>query len=156
MCHTIQISIRAVCPDDIAAIAALESAISNNPWRANAFSDMLRSNDSLHAAAMTDSNTVAGYVCGRQAADECEIYKLAVDEKHRRQGIAEKLLRHIEDSARTGKLTAIYLEVAESNTAALSLYTKLGYERCGLRKGYYAATGEAAVCMRRNIDFGMR
>jgi ribosomal-protein-alanine N-acetyltransferase len=38
----------------------------------------------------------------------------------------------------------VTLEVRTGNAAAIALYTKLGFEQVGLRKGYYQDTGEAA------------
>ena len=39
------------------------------------------------------------------------------------------------------------LEVRKSNAAAIALYSKLGFEIEGVRKGYYEDTGEDALIM---------
>ena len=35
----------------------------------------------------------------------------------------------------------VFLEVRPSNTVAIQLYESMGFERIGLRKGYYQAVG---------------
>ena len=46
-------------------------------------------------------------------------------------------------------MTKIYLEVRESNRAAIALYEKLGFRREGLRRDYYEEPRENAVLMSR-------
>ena len=62
----------------------------------------------------------------------------------------------IEGVAAQQKMPRIILEVRPSNTAAITLYQKLGYEQIGVRKNYYPAnleTGsrEDALVMAKSI-----
>ena len=41
----------------------------------------------------------------------------------------------------------VFLEVREFNYAAQNLYKQIGFEQTGLRKKYYADTGEDAFLM---------
>jgi ribosomal-protein-alanine N-acetyltransferase len=52
----------------------------------------------------------------------------------------------IEEAVRLG-MTRMTLEVRVSNKAAINLYQSLGFEKGGLRKGYYANDGEDALIM---------
>ena len=45
------------------------------------------------------------------------------------------------------RIERITLEVRDSNTAAQSLYEKLGFVRVGRRKGYYSDNNEDAIIM---------
>lgn len=74
-------------------------------------------------------------------ADEAHITTIAVREAYRRQGLGELLLFSIIDLARELKARIVTLEVRASNTAAQRLYTKHGFTRVGLRKGYYVDRG---------------
>ena len=56
---------------------------------------------------------------------------------HRRKGIAEKLLTDLETLFKQKGAKESRLEVREDNTAAISLYQKLGYERVGKLERYY-------------------
>jgi ribosomal-protein-alanine acetyltransferase len=56
---------------------------------------------------------------------------------YRRKGIARELLTQIEDILRQKGAKECRLEVRENNTAALSLYEKLGYKKVGKLEKYY-------------------
>jgi ribosomal protein S18 acetylase RimI-like enzyme len=52
---------------------------------------------------------------------------IGVAPEHRRRGIAERLLRHIEDALYSREVGTLVLEVRVSNTAAHQLYRRAGY-----------------------------
>ncbi|MBT0158560.1 ribosomal protein S18-alanine N-acetyltransferase [Candidatus Bathyarchaeota archaeon A05DMB-2] len=56
---------------------------------------------------------------------------------YRRKGIARKLLTQIENILKQKGASECRLEVRENNTAALSLYQKLGYKKVGKLERYY-------------------
>jgi ribosomal-protein-alanine N-acetyltransferase len=70
---------------------------------------------------------------------------LAVDPSFRRQGIARRLLDQVLGSAPGSEW---FLEVRESNIAALNLYKELGFQLSGRREDYYRDPHEAAIVMR--------
>jgi len=80
-------------------------------------------------------------------AGEAHITNIAVREKHRRYGIGELLLISLIDLATELDARLITLEVRASNTAAQSLYSKYGFSRVGLRRGYYTDNREDGVLM---------
>ena len=45
----------------------------------------------------------------------------------------------------------IFLEVRASNTPAISLYLKCGFEKISVRKKYYGDPAEDAVIMRKTL-----
>ena len=57
------------------------------------------------------------------------IFDLIVDERYRRQGIAQSLITHIIDWGKKNSATWGYLQVVEENTTAISLYQKLGFKK---------------------------
>jgi ribosomal protein S18 acetylase RimI-like enzyme len=59
--------------------------------------------------------------------DEFYIANLAVDEKHRRKGVASALLAAAETEARAAGLGTLSLLVAFENVAARALYEKIGF-----------------------------
>ncbi len=79
----------------------------------------------------------AGFILGRTVAGECEILTLGVLLPHRRHGIAAKLLNKLIKEAGELEITKIFLEVSESNEAAISLYNDRGFFEVGRRKNYY-------------------
>jgi ribosomal-protein-alanine N-acetyltransferase len=80
-------------------------------------------------------------------AGEAHLTNIAVREKHRRHGIGELLLISLIDLATELDARLITLEVRASNTAAQSLYSKYGFTRVGLHRGYYTDNREDGVLM---------
>ena len=91
-----------------------------------------------------------GMLLGRIAADEAEVLTLAVAPSVRRQGIATALLRATTERVRAHGGTAIFLEVATGNAAALALYRREGFIEVGRRRRYYADSSDALV-LRMNL-----
>ena len=87
---------------------------------------------------------VAGFLVSRETAPrEREILNLAVAPSARRRGIGKKLLE--DEIARfRGRW---FLEVRESNLAAINLYGSIGFEAAGKRPDYYRDPPEAAIVM---------
>jgi ribosomal-protein-alanine N-acetyltransferase len=79
--------------------------------------------------------------------DEAHITNIAVSETYRGRGIGELLLVATLDLARELKANSITLEVRASNTVAQNLYSKYGFEKAGIRKGYYLDNREDAILM---------
>ncbi len=86
----------------------------------------------------------AGFCAWRQSSpDEAELLNLAVDPVHRRNGIAAALLNELRQQAKG----TIFLEVAEPNRPAISLYEHHGWVHVGIRKGYYQQGNVNAIVM---------
>lgn len=80
-------------------------------------------------------------------AGETHITNIAVRESRRRQGIGELLLICLIDLAKELGASLITLEVRVSNNAAQALYSKYGFVRVGVRRGYYTDNREDGVLM---------
>jgi ribosomal-protein-alanine acetyltransferase len=88
---------------------------------------------------------VAGFIAVRTTTPgEHEILNLAVDPKHRRRGIARRLLHEVL-STHPGEW---FLDVRESNAPAQALYKSLGFSATARRENYYNQPPEAAIVMR--------
>lgn len=81
---------------------------------------------------------------------EADILTVTVIEGFRRQGIAKRFISEIEKYSRSKSASAIMLEVATNNTAAVALYTELDYQRISVRSDYYGA-GLDAFVMRKEL-----
>jgi ribosomal protein S18 acetylase RimI-like enzyme len=88
----------------------------------------------------------AGFCSWRQCSpDEAEILNIAVDPPFRRHGVASALLAAVCQQAQG----TIFLEVAEPNAPAIALYRKHGWEKAGIRTGYYNHGIVNAVVMKK-------
>jgi len=97
----------------------------------------------------TEGGTVGFLVARILAPDEAEILNLAVAPAKRRLGYATELVQTcIADFSRR-KINKIFLEVRESNAAAIGFYEQQGFVRTGRRAGYYQHPAEAAVLLVR-------
>ena len=72
---------------------------------------------------------------------------IAVDPAWHRHGIGTRLLLALAREAIARGATALTLEVRLSNQGAQELYRRFGFTAVGVRKGYYADTGEDALVM---------
>lgn len=94
---------------------------------------------------------IYGFLVAIVAADQAEILNLAVDPDHRRAGLSDALLKQACEEFQRLQLDAVYLEVRESNVAAIRLYEKHGFIRAGERKHYYRQPIEGAVLMIKKL-----
>jgi len=71
---------------------------------------------------------LAAYVLPKfeQARAELYIYDLAVNESHRRRGIATAMIEELKRIAASRRIYAIFVQADRDDEAAIHLYTKLG------------------------------
>ena len=93
---------------------------------------------------------ILGYAGLHVVLDEGYIDNIAVQPDARRHGVASALL---DVYCRFGavNLAFLTLEVRASNAPAIGLYEKYGFQRAGLRPGYYQQPREDAVIMTREF-----
>lgn len=84
---------------------------------------------------------LSGFAICRTVLDEQELLMIAVDPQFQKMGIAALLLNEIEMRAEQANVEAIFLEV-RSNNPAQSLYQRHGFEKIGLRTGYYTGSNK--------------
>ena len=75
------------------------------------------------------------------AAGECHILNLAIHPDWQGRGLGRKLMNRLLGLARQHQADTAFLEVRESNEAALALYRSMGFNEVGLRRSYYPALG---------------
>jgi ribosomal-protein-alanine N-acetyltransferase len=94
---------------------------------------------------------ITGFVGLWIMVDEAHIINIAVREGYRRQGIGELLLIAGIDLASQLRASVVTLEVRASNIVAQNLYLKYGFNKMGVRKGYYTDNREDAFIMTTDI-----
>jgi ribosomal-protein-alanine N-acetyltransferase len=133
--------IRAATGYDLAAIAAIQAASPEaSQWDPASYLDY----DCL--VAIKDDH-VAGFLVSRQTTPgEREILNVGVELSERRRGVARRLIAAELQRSR-GQW---FLEVRESNTAALNLYKACGFQEAGRRNSYYHNPPEPGIVMKLN------
>ncbi len=119
-------------------------------WSAESFKSEAAKDNGIVLYTVENGN-VTGLICGFFAADEAEITSVAVAPEHRRKGIAAKLMERYFD-ALSEVTNSVFLEVRESNSAAIGLYEKFGFEKISIRKNFYSFPDENAVVMQKLMN----
>lgn len=92
----------------------------------------LLASDTFIAVAGVSSNKVVGALAAyelrkfEQAVSEIYIYDLAVEESHRRNGVATAMIEKLKQDAVSRSASVIYVQADYGDEPAISLYTKLG------------------------------
>lgn len=132
---------------DVPRVAALEVASFTAPWKADTFEHLLE-RSACHLLVLDDGDEgVVAYAVLWCILDQGELANLAVAESHRGRGLGRRLLDEVMDQAREAGVEKLYLEVRESNAAAIHLYRSAGFEEVGRRKKYYDHPVEDALIM---------
>ncbi|MGC8833808.1 MAG: ribosomal protein S18-alanine N-acetyltransferase [Armatimonadota bacterium] len=140
------ISIEAMKPSDVVAVAQIEKQCFRTHWPISAFLNELSNRAACYLVAKADGKVV-GYAGMWTVMDEVHITTLGVAPEWRRRGIGERLLLGLLAEARHRGASRATLEVRPSNEAAIKLYTKYGFKTVAIRKGYYTDNGEDAMVM---------
>lgn len=80
---------------------------------------------------------IIGFALAKTAADEAELYQLAVLPDYRRRGIARRLLHELYEAVQGRGAAMCFLEVRSGNGGAIALYESEGFERISVRRCYY-------------------
>lgn len=134
---------------DLPDVLKIERLSFPNPWPPSTFEGEIQNYGLSHPLIATDeaAHRIAGYIIYWVIRDEVQINNIAIHPDYRRRRIAEDMLRGILAALEKQGIQFISLEVRAGNTAARTLYDKLGFKPIGLRKGYYSNPVEDAVVM---------
>ena len=91
--------------------------------------------------------SIQGFVGLWFMLEEAHITAIAVEEVSRGKGVGELLLIGSIELAMSRGATVVSLEARVSNYVAQSLYEKYGFQKMGIRKGYYTDNREDAAIM---------
>ncbi len=140
------IPLRSIVPTDAALLAALHRGF-DDPWDEKAFATLLATAGVFGVLAGYDQPL--GFILCRTAADEAEVLTLFVPAPQRRQGVATALIGQAIAAVRD-TAGSMFLEVAETNTAARGLYETQGFKQVGRRPRYYKNATDALI-LRRDL-----
>ena len=142
--------ITSVGSEHATVLAALHGECFDTAWDAMAFAKLMVMPGAFALIASTSAGEPVGFVMARRASDEAEILTVGVRPPERRRSLATRLIRDAAARLASSGARRLFIEVAQGNAAALSLYAKLGFSQVGVRKDYYAEAeghGRHAVTM---------
>lgn len=135
-----------MCEADLPQVAEIEKQIFSIPWSKKAFQDSMESENTIYIVAK-EQEKVLGYAGMYVSFEEGNITNVAVDINARRRSIGRSLIVDILNKGEEEGVTDVFLEVRETNYAAISLYEKIGFQEAGIRKNFYEKPTENAVVM---------
>ncbi len=136
-------------------VAALQQAcFPEDPWDEASVATLTAPPAGFAVIALDVQDQPVGFVMARVAAEDAEILAIGVLPKARQGGVGRLLVEAAVAGSRDLGATALFLEVAEDNQAAWTLYKVCSFFSVGRRPGYYKRPDGrvAALVLRRNLD----
>jgi ribosomal-protein-alanine N-acetyltransferase len=143
------IEVRRLQLRDLSAIEEIERSSYPTPWSRSMFAGELAKPSSICLGAFAEQRLV-GYLVVSRYVDAWHVMNIAVAPQDRRHGVASALLGELFEVTHEDDRRGYTLEVRVSNTGAIALYERHGFEARGIRCGYYTDNREDALIMWRD------
>jgi ribosomal-protein-alanine N-acetyltransferase len=128
-------------------VLTIERLVYPRPWSAALFFSELAQKSSRTYLVAHAAKQLVGYGGLMCHLDEGHITTLAVDPEFQHRGVGSRILLTLFEDARSREMRTLALEVRVANWGAQRLYSWFGFRPVGVRKNYYAETGEDALVM---------
>lgn len=138
--------IRLMQAADVATVAKIEKSVQSHPWTLKQFEDAVTA---YQSTVIEQQGQVLGFCILQPVLDEANLLLMAIDPAQQGQGLGYQLLDASVAMLKNNPVQ-IFLEVRETNIAAIKLYEKSGFHQIDLRKNYYPGsngTREHAIIM---------
>jgi [ribosomal protein S18]-alanine N-acetyltransferase len=146
-------AIRPLTTTQIAEVVKLNARCfkSGENYSKGTFNFLLTQPQTLAYRAVTPTENMVGFIVVTVGEDKIgHLATIGVSPEHRRRGIAEKLLFHVETGLKKRQISMISLEVRVSNITAQSLYREFGYFVTQRKDAYYT-NGEDGFMMVKSL-----
>lgn len=140
--------------DDLDDVLVIERAQFDDPWSLQVLRDELADGARRYTKA-TDAGSLVGYLglMVLPAEAEAHVNTIATAPSAEHRGVATALLLEGLRGLVARGVRDVTLEVASRNLRAQRLYAWFGFAPVGVRKGYYARSGDDAIVMWvRDVD----
>lgn len=124
---------KAYCKD----VALLEKSCLSTAWSEKQLENIVDDKNYKYVIALENGTLagVGGVICSSE--DSAEIFTVAVSEEHRKKGIGKKIVSALIGFCVSKNAESVFLEVEDENDSAIMLYTRMGFKKLGVRKGFY-------------------
>lgn len=154
-----EFKLRPLRASDIDRVAVLEGELfGRSAWSYAMISMELGAPGRWYVVAEYDSKVraggdeVMGYAGLWYDGDVAQVMTVGVSAQARRQGAGRLLMEALIERAQQLGANGLLLEVAVTNTAAITLYESFGFETISVRKRYYQPENVDAYVMRREVS----
>ncbi|MCP3935253.1 MAG: ribosomal protein S18-alanine N-acetyltransferase [Actinomycetia bacterium] len=135
------------------AVRAIDAKVYPRPWSLAMYLQELANGSNRVYRIVRSAGKVVGYGGLMVVGSDGHVTSVATDPDHRSIGVGSRALLALVRGALDSACEALTLEVRVSNIDAQRMYGRFGFERAGVRKGYYTDNREDAVVMWAN-DIG--
>jgi len=144
--------IRAMQEADLNQVYAIEKQVQTHPWNLQQFAESLAN---YQCSVIEQKHQVIGFCILQPVLDEANLLLMAIAPQFQGQGLGYQLLDQAIQQLKNNPVQ-IFLEVRESNHAAIALYQKLDFHQIDLRKNYYpnahGAREHAVIMVKTCLD----
>jgi len=135
------------------SVLRIEAKVYPLPWTVGLFMSELSQRDSRAYYVAKAGSVVIGYAGIMLVEQDAHVTTIAVDPAFHRRSVGTRLLLNAVRVALANGARHLTLEVRVTNYGAQALYRRFGFQPVGIRRNYYAETGEDALVMwARDID----
>lgn len=131
-------------------VLAIERDVYVRPWSAALFFSELGQRKTRHYIVALEAESeedILGYAGLMCHAEEAHVTNIAVKAGHHGRRIGARMMLNLMHEARARGAQRVTLEVRVANWQAQRLYSWFGMRPVGIRRNYYAETGEDALVM---------
>lgn len=135
----------------IDGLERVENCCFSEPWSRKSLEELTICEYAVYFVA-TSHGEVAGYGGMYVSPGAGSINNIGVLPEYRRHGVAAELLSELIGYSKQNGITLMCLEVRASNTPAIALYEKFGFEKVALRKNFYKKPTEDAILYNLELE----
>lgn len=138
--------IRLMHTADLDQVVQIERLVQTHPWSLQQFQESIQS---YQSTVIEQAGQVVGFCILQPILDEANLLLMAIHPSQQGKGLGYQLLDASLAQLKNNPLQ-VFLEVRESNQAAIALYEKSDFHQIDLRKNYYPkpdGTREHAIIM---------
>ena len=117
----------------VAAVAEIENLVQSHPWTKKQFEDSV---NTYQVTVIEQQEQVVGFCILQPVLDEANLLLMAVHPSQQGKGMGYQLLEASLAMLKNDPVQ-VFLEVRESNIAAIKLYEKSDFHQIDMRKNYY-------------------
>jgi len=138
--------IRLMQASDLNIVFQIENLVQSHPWTKKQFEESI---SQYLSTVIEEQGQIVGFCILQPVLDEANLLLMAIHPDQQGKGLGYQLLAYSIALLKNNPVQ-IFLEVRESNQAAIALYEKLEFHQIDLRKNYYPnkdGSNEHAIIM---------
>ena len=121
--------------EDLKEILEIEISSNPHPWSEKNFLDCIQRD--YYCLIQEFNQKISGFAIQSTSLEEAHLLNIGIKEKFRRKGLGVDILNQVIIFSESISCRRVFLEVRVSNTKAISLYEKEGFQKVDIRKNYY-------------------